>query len=132
MSLSNEERVAIVAYRIEKAEATFVEAERVAELGMYNLAANRMYYALYYAASALLIHSGYMAHTHSGVISQIHLHFVKENILSREEGALISRMFSLRQESDYEDFIELTEQEISSYKPLVGALLLKLKSLALE
>ena len=66
MSLSDADRKSVVNYRVERAYATLKEAEDVATRGWYNLAANRLYYALYYAVSALLIHKGLIVKTHSG------------------------------------------------------------------
>jgi len=65
MSLDRESRQAIVAYRIERAYTTLDEANSVAEQGWYNLSANRLYYALWYAGSALLINMGHSAKNHS-------------------------------------------------------------------
>jgi hypothetical protein len=41
MSLSDEERVAVVSYRIEKAKNAINEAEKVSTIGLWNIAANR-------------------------------------------------------------------------------------------
>ena len=58
MSLDSENRKAIVDYRTEKAVLALEDADFLADAGKFNLAANRLYYALYYAASALLISKG--------------------------------------------------------------------------
>lgn len=55
MTLTDEQRVDIVKYRIENAESTLKEVLSHKENGFYNTAVNRMYYACYYAASALLM-----------------------------------------------------------------------------
>ena len=53
MSLTDEERNAVVSYRLEKADATLVEALDCGKMGHWTLAAGRLYYAAYYASSAL-------------------------------------------------------------------------------
>ena len=53
--LTDQERIDIVRYRIECAEKTLGEIDTLLTLKFYNNAANRMYYACYYAVSALLI-----------------------------------------------------------------------------
>ena len=53
--LTDEEREALVKYRIEKAYGTLVEAHDCAEDNHWTLTANRLYYAAYYASKALLI-----------------------------------------------------------------------------
>ena len=69
MSLTEEERQAIVFYRIEKSRQSLDDIRKVLPLNLWSIIANRMYYALYYAASALLIHDGHKVGTHKGVIS---------------------------------------------------------------
>ena len=129
MSLSPDDKRALVVYRIEKAYASFEEAEKVAAISLWNLAANRLYYALYHAASALLLSDGYTSHTHKGLMSQISLNYVKDGKILPEEGKLIRQMFNKRREGDYEDFEETTEEEIQEAMPKVKALVDKLVSL---
>lgn len=126
MSLSADDKKALVNYRIEKAYASFEEAKKVAEISLWNLAANRLYYALYHAASALLLSDGYTSHTHKGLMSQISLNYVKDGKILPEEGKLIRQMFNKRREGDYEDFEETTEEEIQEAMPKVKALVDKL------
>ena len=132
MSLNAEDRKSVVKYRVERAYSTLEEAQEVASQGWYNLAANRLYYAIYYVASALLIKNERPVKTHSGLIAQISLHYVKTGILSIDEGALISQMFNLRQSSDYEDFKQVTKENIEELLPKVFELVEKLKSLIEE
>ena len=129
MSLSNDDRKALVDYRIEKAYASFEEAQKVAAISLWNLAANRLYYALYHAASALLLSDGFTSHTHKGLMSQISLNYVKEGKLLPDEGKLIRQMFNKRREGDYEDFEDTTEEEIAEAMPKVKALVDRLISL---
>ena len=125
MSLDNKDRKALIAYRQEKADMALDDAAFLTDAGKYGLAANRLYYALYYAA----LSKGIATKRHSGLMAQIHLHFVKTGILSSDEGALFKVMFSLRHEDDYEDFIEVERADIDEYTPQVTALVKKLKDL---
>ena len=129
MSLSDEERHAIVLYRIEKANAALDDIRKVLPLELWSIIANRMYYALYYAASALLIHDGHKVGTHKGVIALFNLKYVKEGPLSREDGALFSNVFAFRQGCDYDDFIDATEEDVKRYLPRVEALVCKIISM---
>ena len=54
--MTDEQRYDIVAYRIEAAKSFIPEIESHIQNGFYNTAMNRMYYACFSAASALLIH----------------------------------------------------------------------------
>ena len=119
----------MIAYRHEKAEMALDDAAFLTDAGRYGIAANRLYYALYHAASALLLSRSIETKRHSGLITQIHLNFVKTGILSADEGALFKVMFNLRHEDDYEDFIDVERVDIEEYTPKVRQLVDKLKSL---
>ena len=63
---------------------------------------------------------------HKGVIALFNLNYVKEGPLSKEEGALFSSVFAFRQGSDYDDFIDATEEDVRRYLPRVEALVSKI------
>ncbi|MDD6002274.1 MAG: HEPN domain-containing protein [Bacteroidales bacterium] len=127
--MTDKERHEIVLYRLEKAANTLDYAHRNFNYGMYSVAANRLYYSFYYAASALLISVKIEAHSHSGVQSMMHLHFVKTGKLSEDEGILMRRLFVMRQSSDYEDFVDYQQDDIEPLFPLTEALINKIKGL---
>lgn len=112
MSLTEEERKAIVTYRLEKATRTFEQAVGNINLGYWEVIANRLYYAAYYAVSALLIANRLSAHTHNGVIQVFGLNFIKNQIIPSEYGKLYSQLFSLRQTGDYDDTYDLSEEDV--------------------
>lgn len=103
MTLKSEDRKNIIIYRLEKAVQTLDEAKAVSALGYWTLAANRLYYAAYYASISLLIHSGIEASTHNGVVRMIGSEFVRNGKLSVDDSKLLSRLFTMRQTVDYED-----------------------------
>ncbi|MDR2685135.1 MAG: HEPN domain-containing protein [Prevotellaceae bacterium] len=67
MSLNNEERTALMEYRLQKAKDTMTETKEIIDAHAWYAAANRLYYACYYAVSALLIANGHTAHTRKQV-----------------------------------------------------------------
>ena len=78
--LSIEEKKALIGYRKQKAYDSLKEAKAVAQLGFWNLAGNRLYYAAFHMASALLLDKGIVAKTHSGVIHLIGAKFVTQGL----------------------------------------------------
>lgn len=100
MTLQSEERDVIVSYRLEKAKETLKEVTDVSKLGYWSLAANRLYYAAYYANVALLISKGIETTTHKGAIRMIGFSFVENGLLSKEDSRLLGRLFSMRQTGD--------------------------------
>jgi len=116
MTLQQEDKNALVTVRLQRAKDTMAEVKGNMQLGYWRIAANRLYYACYYAASALLIKNNLTAHTHAGVINQFGLHFVTKGFISKEQGKLFKQLFNLRQSGDYDDWFDIDEKDI---KPLV-------------
>ena len=112
MSLQEQDRIELVKYRLEKANNTLAEVPVQLENQFYRTAANRLYYACFYAATALLIYDGYDAHTHSGVKTLLGLHYIKENKIEKSYGKVYDTLFNLRQTGDYEDWVCLQEEDI--------------------
>lgn len=90
MSLSEEDIKAVVFYRKEKAYTTLNEVDDMIATKHWNLAIQRMYYACFYMASALLLSAGLKSQTHNGVVGQLGMHYVSKGILSKDEGKLYS------------------------------------------
>jgi uncharacterized protein (UPF0332 family) len=112
MRLKDEERKFVVQFRMEKAKKTFSEIAILIDNELWHTAANRLYYACYYAVSALLIKNGVEAQTHHGVINQFGLLFVKTGLISIENGDLYKRLFELRQTGDYSDWIDVEKEDV--------------------
>lgn len=112
MSLSFDERKAVVEFRIEKALRAFEQAQGVVELQYWETIANHLYYAAYNAVSAMLIAYGYTAHSHDGVIHLFGQHFVKPGLVDIKDGKLYHHLFSMRLTGDYDDTYGLTSEDV--------------------
>lgn len=132
MSLSQEERNAIVAYRTEKARMALDEIKKVMPLEVWSIIANRMYYALFYAVSALLTKDSHPVNTHKGALSLVNQYYVKTDILTKEDGHLFGQVFAFRQGSDYDDFIDATKEDVERLFPKVEVLVEKIIALTNE
>lgn len=99
----------LIRYRIQRAKETASEVPALIALGFYNTAVNRIYYACYYAVTALLIQKGLFPKTHDGVRQLFGLHFVKSGLVSREFAKYYTDLFDRRQTGDYDDFITYDE-----------------------
>ena len=110
--MNEETRDAIVAYRLENAHKTLNEIPIHIEHELWNTAVNRLYYACYYAVTALLINSGIEAQTHAGVRRMLALHFIKTEKLSIKLNKFYTDLFESRQTSDYADFIYFDRETV--------------------
>lgn len=116
-TLTQEQRISIVRYRIESAENTLAEVETHRANGFYNTAVNRLYYACYYAATAILIANGVEVKSHDGVRMNLGKFIVQEGILTPELGRYFSRLFSKRSTGDYDDFFNHSIETVDELMP---------------
>ena len=112
MSLSIEERNIIVALELKRARETYDDIGCLISANRLNGAANRMYYAVFHAVCALLIHDGHQVSTHKGSHALFSLHYIKTGILPREYGQLYSQLQTMREESDYNCAYDVEMDEI--------------------
>ena len=70
MSMTEENRRDVVAYRIERAHVALEQAKLNLQMKCLEVTANRLYYAAYYVVSALLIANEIPAHSHEGNVTQ--------------------------------------------------------------
>jgi uncharacterized protein (UPF0332 family) len=67
----------LIRYRLERARETFEEALLMQREGHWNACANRLYYACFYAVTALIAKKGLDSSKHGGVKTLFNKHFVK-------------------------------------------------------
>ena len=67
----------------------------------WNGAASRMYYSVFHAVNALLIHDAHPVNTHKGSHAIFNLYYIKTGILPEEYGRLYNQLQTMREESDY-------------------------------
>ena len=106
----------LVKYRLERAKEIYDDAELLAENKRWKSAANRLYYACFHAISAYLAYLDEKAATHTSLKSKFNALMIKTGKINQEEGKLFNRLFDIRLDADYEDFVNLEEAEI---QPLV-------------
>lgn len=75
--MDDKDRLTLVNLQISKAERFLSQAKNMQAMGLWDLAANRYYYACFHMVQALFIKDGVVGHTHTGVVSQFSLHYVK-------------------------------------------------------
>lgn len=132
MSLSDDERYALVNYRIDKAHTTMEQVKAIVPLEFWDMIANRLYYAAYYTASALLLQDGFSVQTHNGIIQMLGLHYIKTGVLDRKYGTLYGQLFSLRQTGDYGDTFGLTEEQVRPLLEQTAEMIEKIESIINE
>jgi uncharacterized protein (UPF0332 family) len=129
MTFSDTQRQHIVEIRLANAEQMLADAANMLASGSLRSAANRCYYAVFYAASALAMRDNQTFRKHSGVISYFHTAYVKTGRLPKQLGGVFQRAFDNRCEADYDDLIEFRQDELSELLEQAGKFVAEIKSL---
>ena len=86
-----------------KAVQAVASARMLLAFGDADGACNRAYYAMFDAARAVLLASGYeIGKTHSGILNAFSERFVKNSLLPKEIGRLLKHAETFRYVADYE------------------------------
>lgn len=106
------DEIELVRYRIVRARTSLRAAESL--LGEKHLhdTVNRLYYACFYAVSALLFTEGQSSSKHAGVRSLFDREWVNTGRVSLEMGRLYRVLFNQRNRGDYEDLVTFGEDEV--------------------
>ena len=114
MSLDDEKRDLVVQMGIEKAYRTMEEAEIMIQHEHWGAAAGRMYYAVFHAVNALLIHDNHRIKSHKGAYTQFCLHYVASGKFPKASGNPYRQLEIMREESDYNCFYDVTPEDLHS------------------
>lgn len=118
MSEDNDENTnAYIRYRLEKAQEVYQAACILADARQWNSAINRLYYACFYAVSALLLHKHIPDKSHSGVIGQFSEQIVRPGLISIEDFRVYAKLLSWRSKGDYNDLFDFTKEDVL---PMMG------------
>ena len=103
--MKKEETEILIRHRIQQAETALADAKFLKKgRRSPQSIVNRSYYAMFYAALALMQKVGKVPSKHTGVIGLFDLEFVKKGVFPKELSKDFHRAFELRQASDYKIF----------------------------
>lgn len=129
MTLTSDDRKAIIEYRIERAHQTIEEIDYAAKGKYWNLVANRLYYAIFYICEALLLKNQIITNSHAGLIRMVNLHFIRTKLVSENDGDLLKQLFRMRLTGDFDDLTDWTEKDIMPLIPATKELIKHIEAL---
>lgn len=109
--MQDEYKIALSKARYENAQECLQAARGLVASGSYKSAANRSYYAVFHAMRAVLAFDGVDMKHHSGIISEFRKRYIKTNIFETRLSEIISVLFDVRTDSDYDDFFVISRKE---------------------
>ena len=102
----------LIAYRIGRANEALEDANVLAAADRWNACVNRLYYACFYAVSALLVRDGLSSSKHAGVRSLFNKQYVKTGKVPKDLARIYNDLFERRQEGDYIDFVTFEASQV--------------------
>lgn len=129
MTLKCDDRYEIVRLELERCFKNYDQARLAIEHNYWDLVANRLYYSIFHAISALLIHNGIAVKSHKGSIVSFHNYFVRTKIFTPEEGSLVSYLESKRNESDYNCLMTINKGDLEPIIPMFESIINRIREL---
>lgn len=120
----------LLAYRLREAKETLSDVKTLLDShGTTRTVINRSYYAIFYAVLALFIKEGtdIRSSRHAGVIGMFDKEFVHSGKVAVEYSRILHRLFDARQESDYKEFVQYTEEEARKFSIMAEAFIIEVE-----
>jgi len=108
-----EQLISLSKVRFEKAETLLLSSQALIDIEDYKSSANRSYYAIFNAMRACLALDSVDFKKHSAVISDFRVKFIKTKIMRPELSGVITKLFEVRNQCDYNDFYIVSKQDVA-------------------
>ena len=119
----------LVAYWMEKAHESLAAGRSEYESGRLTTAVRNLYYASFYALTALLLKEGRSFKKHTGVKAALHKDLIREGIVEPEWGKFYNRIFDSRHEGDYQPLRIFQAEEVNSYLEQCAGFIARMETL---
>jgi uncharacterized protein (UPF0332 family) len=100
--MTDDSRRTAIALEVRQGERALLAARALRDMGLYNDALSRLYYALFHAMTALLLTQGVEPRRHRAMAGLLGTHFVASGALTAADVAVVSRAYGNRDLADYE------------------------------
>ncbi|HEU0293866.1 MAG TPA: HEPN domain-containing protein [Anaerolineales bacterium] len=121
MKRSSSYKKDLIHYRLESAREMLHDAHVLQENGGSPTSiVNRAYYAVFYAALALLVTVDVEPNKHTGVLAKFDELFVRQGIFPKEMSRIIHHAFDMRQAGDYQKSRVITEEKATEVVTSAG------------
>ncbi len=102
-------------YKLKRANNALKVAETLLQEEFSEDAVNRIYYAVFYAVSAILYTKKLYPKTHLGTKALFSKEFIQSGLIDKEYSDFYGIIFAKRFEADYQDFAEIDINAVRSY-----------------
>jgi len=109
-----EQRRTLSEHRFEQAKSCIKQAKILIEADEYKGAANRSYYAIFHAMRSVLALEGRDFGKHTAIMSYFRQHYIKTKVFDAELSDILTVLFDVRNESDYDDFYVISREDVTN------------------
>jgi len=114
-SFQKDHKSILVVYWMEKAHESLAAGRSEYSSGRLTTAVRNLYYASFYALTALLLKEGRSFKKHTGVKAALHKGIIREGKLEPEWGKFCNKIFDSRHEGDYQPLRVFETEEVNLY-----------------
>lgn len=97
---------------LKKSSTALKDASKNIEIKSYETAQNRLYYAIFYAVSALAKSENFITSKHTQLLGWFNLHYIKTNKIDKNTASIYRTSFENRQKSDYTFYYVINKKEL--------------------
>lgn len=115
-----------------KAEEKLNAAKSLLGGGFVDDAISRAYYAIFHAASAVLLSEGMSAESHGALKDLFGLHFVKPGKIDRKFGRILNRLKDDRETGDYDIYAAFEKEDAENAVQMAAEFLAAMKRFLTE
>ena len=112
--MTEQERSTFIVDQLKRIEEVMDDADYLIGRGSWMSGVGRLYYACYYAVSALLVEMRIYSKTHQGVRRAFHNNFIRTGVFTDEVGKLYTDLFYTRMKADYGSYPEFEEEQVAA------------------
>ncbi|MBW1691783.1 MAG: HEPN domain-containing protein [Deltaproteobacteria bacterium] len=106
---------ALIRYWMEKARESIEAAQSEYDSGRYATAVRDLYYACFYALTAVLLKEGHSFKKHTSVKAALHKDLIRTGIVQPEWGKFYNKIFDSRHEGDYQPLRVFEAEEVKMF-----------------
>ncbi len=105
----------LVRYWFEKSRESLDAARDELKAGRLSFSVNRIYYACFYAVSAVLLQKKLRFKKHSGVRAAFHQQLIKSGMVDDQYRKFYDELFEARQRGDYIELVSFEEKQVEEW-----------------
>jgi len=110
--IDDNSREQLIAYRVEQAKSTALEAEFLLNNDMLRGSMNRIYYSMFYMLQALSLKYQFESSKHSQLLGWFNKTFIHAGKIDVKFSKIITKGYNLRTKGDYATIYDLDKQEL--------------------